>query len=205
MPRDVGKMLTRRVIYADDVGFDHETFGVVVRSPHSHARVLALDTSAGCGAPGVLAILAGEDVARIAGPLPRIIRHERMAARSRCTSTDRSLRLTECGTLGTAWPSWSPRPRSKRARRRGWLKSTTIGCLNMSIRSSPPRIRQSGQTVPDNLAFDWQFGDPARCKTLFAKAAHIVGIKVYYSRARDLQMPARSGDIRKVVAKWTQA
>src|SRR5262245_30167520 len=47
--------------YVDDMVLPGMAFGVVLRSPHAHARVRAIDTSAARAAPGVLAVLTGAD------------------------------------------------------------------------------------------------------------------------------------------------
>ena len=47
--------------YVDDVRLPRMAHGVVLRSPHAHARVLSIDTAAAKAAPGVLAVLTGED------------------------------------------------------------------------------------------------------------------------------------------------
>jgi carbon-monoxide dehydrogenase large subunit len=47
--------------YVDDVKLQRMAFGVVVRSPHAHARIRSIDTSAAMQAPGVLAVFTGED------------------------------------------------------------------------------------------------------------------------------------------------
>ena len=73
LPRDVREMLTGQAVYVDDVRFDGEAFGVVVRSPHPHARIHAIDASAAAQASGVLTIMTGHDVARAAGPLACIV------------------------------------------------------------------------------------------------------------------------------------
>jgi len=43
--------------YSDDVNVPHQAYAVVVRSPHAHARIRALDAAEARGAPGVLAVL----------------------------------------------------------------------------------------------------------------------------------------------------
>ena len=43
--------------YSDDVTLPRQAYAVVVRSPHAHARIRALDASAASKAPGVLAVL----------------------------------------------------------------------------------------------------------------------------------------------------
>ena len=47
--------------YTDDVSVAQQAFAIFVRSPHAHARVSAIDTSAALGRAGVLAVLTGRD------------------------------------------------------------------------------------------------------------------------------------------------
>ncbi len=43
--------------YIDDVVYPGMAFGVVLRSPHAHARIKSIDTAAAKAAVGVLAVL----------------------------------------------------------------------------------------------------------------------------------------------------
>lgn len=47
--------------YVDDLTLPNMAHGVVLRSPHAHAKILNIDTSAAKAAPGVLAVLTWED------------------------------------------------------------------------------------------------------------------------------------------------
>jgi len=47
--------------YTDDVSVAEQTSAVFVRTPHAHASIVAIDTSAARAHPGVLAILTGDD------------------------------------------------------------------------------------------------------------------------------------------------
>src|SRR5437867_6866090 len=47
--------------YVDDMVLPRMVFGHVLRSPHAHARIRSIDTTAAKGAPGVLAVLTGAD------------------------------------------------------------------------------------------------------------------------------------------------
>ena len=49
--------------YSDDVSLAREAHATIVRSPHAHAQILSIDTSAARGAPGVVAVLTGADLA----------------------------------------------------------------------------------------------------------------------------------------------
>jgi carbon-monoxide dehydrogenase large subunit len=50
--------------FHNDVNLPGQVYAVVVRSPHAHARILSIDTRAALAAPGVLAVLTGDDLAR---------------------------------------------------------------------------------------------------------------------------------------------
>src|ERR1700746_69519 len=50
--------------YVDDVRAANEARGYVLRSPHAHARIAGLDAERAQTAPGVLAVLTGEDLRR---------------------------------------------------------------------------------------------------------------------------------------------
>src|SRR5881398_1791642 len=47
--------------YVDDFVLPRMVFGQVLRSPHAHARIRAIDVAAAKAAPGVLAVLIGAD------------------------------------------------------------------------------------------------------------------------------------------------
>src|SRR3954468_10820914 len=47
--------------YTDDVSVAEQTSAVFVRTPHAHASIVAIDTSAARALPGVLAVLTGDD------------------------------------------------------------------------------------------------------------------------------------------------
>src|SRR5947207_3133973 len=72
MPATIGKALTRkedlRLLrgagrYSDDLSLPGQAYAVFLRSPHAHARIVAIDTAAARAMPGVLAVLTGADVA----------------------------------------------------------------------------------------------------------------------------------------------
>ncbi|HQR46179.1 MAG TPA: hypothetical protein PK598_09220, partial [Thermoanaerobaculia bacterium] len=78
-PRLDGKFkATGRAVYTHDVRRDGLLFGRILRSPHAHARILAVDTSALAQMPGVVVELLekkevryhGEAVLALAAPSP---------------------------------------------------------------------------------------------------------------------------------------
>lgn len=72
------RLLRGRGRYVDDVRLPREARGHVLRSPHAHARIQAIDTSAAKASPGVLCILTGDDLkARGLGTLRPLVPRRR--------------------------------------------------------------------------------------------------------------------------------
>src|SRR5215207_7750230 len=57
------RFITGRGNYVDDIALPRQCYGVVVMSPHAHARIVNIDTSKAAAAPGVLGSLTGKDAA----------------------------------------------------------------------------------------------------------------------------------------------
>lgn len=57
------RFLTGAGQYTDDITLTRMTHAVFVRSPHAHARIKSVNTSAAKSAPGVIGVLEGKDVA----------------------------------------------------------------------------------------------------------------------------------------------
>src|SRR5579863_5699620 len=67
------RLLTGRGRYSDDLNLPGQAYAVFVRSPHAHALIRALDTTAAKAAPGVLAVLTSKEMrADKLNPLPHI-------------------------------------------------------------------------------------------------------------------------------------
>ncbi len=69
--KDAWDKVTGAAVYVDDLPRDGLLYGAVVRSPHHHARILAVDTRAARAVPGVVAVLTAADVpgSKTFGPL----------------------------------------------------------------------------------------------------------------------------------------
>ncbi len=64
-------LLTGRDRFADNVCLPDQAYLVFVRSPHAHAKLASIDTSAAKAMPGVLAVITGADLAQ-AGVKPLV-------------------------------------------------------------------------------------------------------------------------------------
>src|SRR5262245_13757882 len=63
------RFLTGRGRYIGDIDVPHALHAVFVRSPHAHAKIIAIDRDAASRMPGVVAIWTGADVEEAATTL----------------------------------------------------------------------------------------------------------------------------------------
>ena len=73
--REDGALLTGRARFIDDLepvaGLRH---AAILRSPHPHARIRSIDTSAAEKLPGVFGVVSGAQIAEVAGIIPSVVR-----------------------------------------------------------------------------------------------------------------------------------
>ena len=55
------RLLTGKGRYLDDINYDRQLYAVILRSPHAHADIVSINTDAAKVAPGVHAVLTGQD------------------------------------------------------------------------------------------------------------------------------------------------
>src|SRR5438067_12636610 len=80
---DGGAKVTGQAVYADDVVLPRTLHCRILRSPHPHARIVSIDTSAARRIPGVRAVITGADLPIKFGILPvtqdeRALEHEKV-------------------------------------------------------------------------------------------------------------------------------
>ncbi len=62
---DATAKATGRAVYTEDMVLPNMLYGRILRSPHAHARIRAIDTSAAEALPGVKAVITGQDVSDV--------------------------------------------------------------------------------------------------------------------------------------------
>ena len=72
---DSPRLLTGRGKYVDDLTFPRMAHVAFLRSPHAHARITRLDVEPARKAAGVVAVMTGEEVARLCKPYRGVLLH----------------------------------------------------------------------------------------------------------------------------------
>ena len=68
--REDFRLLTGQATFADDIKLPHMLHAAILRSPHAHARLTAIDATRALAIPGVVTVFTFQDIAPLAKPIP---------------------------------------------------------------------------------------------------------------------------------------
>src|SRR2546425_1313109 len=194
--------------YSDDVNLPRQAYAVVVRSPHAHALIRAIDGSAAPKADGVLAVLTGNELAAAGvGNLP--------------TDTTRKRRD---GSAAFA----TPRPALARGRARHVGDPVALVVADTAVQAADAAeqvivdyeplpvvtgareaLRAGAPAVwdeaPDNVAFVWEAGNRDAVARAFEGAAHVTKLDFVVTRvaAAPLEPRAAVGEYDRRTGRYT--
>jgi carbon-monoxide dehydrogenase large subunit len=197
------RLLTGRGRYVDDVREPNEARGFVLRSPHAHARIAALDTRRAATAPGVLAVLTGEDLQRrgLGTLMPAVPRRRRngspafvcpqpLLARDRVRYVGDPVAFIVAETSNQAKDAaelidaeYEPLP--------------AVTSAEAALAPGAPAVWDEN---PGNEAFFHEVGDKAAVDAAFAKASRIVHHDILINR-----VTANSMEPRGCLAQYDRA
>jgi carbon-monoxide dehydrogenase large subunit len=179
------RFITGHGNYVDDISRPRQAHAFMLRSPHAHARIGAIDAAAALAAPDVLAVFIGEDLERDGiGPIPCL---------SAVTNRD--------GTPSVSPPH--PAIVRDRVRHVGDTVAMVVAETAAAARDAAELIAvdyeplpavvdtahalDPGQLTvweeaPANLCFDWEIGDRAAVERAMAGARHRIALELVNNR-----------------------
>jgi carbon-monoxide dehydrogenase large subunit len=189
-----GRLVSGGGCYTDDVASTGAAWAYVVRSPCAHARIASVDTSAARAAPGVLAILTGEDVARAkfgvfeSASFPR--RHltgntsyrtaQPMLVRDKVRFVGDRVAFVVAETLAQA----------KDAAELIEVEYEQLPAVGLHDAMRPEATKVWDEAA-SNLSFETEIGNRAAVDERFARAAHVTKIRIHYPRIAPTAMEPR--------------
>jgi carbon-monoxide dehydrogenase large subunit len=194
------RLLTGRGRYTDDISMPGQTHGVVLRSPHAHARITALDTAAAKAVPGVLAVITGADLkAAGLGELPCVIPLKNKDGSARADAPRLALATDTVRHVGD--PVAFVVAETPQAARDG-AEAVMVDYDILPAATDLATAHEPGAPLvwpgaKDNIVFDWEVGDKAKADAAFARAAHVTRLTVVNNRVVVASMEARAA-----VAAW---
>jgi carbon-monoxide dehydrogenase large subunit len=179
------RFITGHGSYVDDLVRPRQAHAAMLRSPHAHARIRAVDTTAAAAVPGVLAVYTGDDVARDGlGPIPclsAVANRDGSPGAMPPRPAIAGDRVRHVGDTVTMVVAESP------AVARDAVELVAIDYEPLPAVVETAHALDAGQPlvwddVPDNLAFDWELGDAAAVTAAMAGARHRVHLDLVNNR-----------------------
>src|SRR6188474_1683561 len=194
--------------YSDDVNLPRQAYAVVVRSPHAHARVVAIETAAARQSPGALAVLTGAELAADGvGHLPTDATRQRRDGSPAFTPPRPALardRVRHVGDPVALVVAASPEAAADAADL-VVVDYAPLPAVTGAERATRPGAPAVWDEAPDNVAFVWEAGSRDTVARAFAQAAHVTHLDFVVTRvaAAPLEPRAAVGDFDRRSGRYT--
>ncbi|MGY3121962.1 CO/xanthine dehydrogenase Mo-binding subunit [Bradyrhizobium sp. S3.14.4] len=189
------RFITGKGRYVDDIKLQGMTHAHFIRSPHAHAKVKKIDSSAALNMPGVVAVLTGQQI--VDDKVGNLI------CGWAITSKDGSPMK-----MG-AWPAMAPETvrfvgqavavviaDSKNLARDAaeavvvdYEELPAVADIHAAIKAGAAQLHPE---APGNQVYDWVIGDEGATDAAFAKAANVVKLDVTNNRLAPNAMEPRA-------------
>jgi len=180
------RLLRGAARFGDDIAADGALHMVLLRSPHAHADILSIDVSAALAMPGVVGALTGADlIAAGIGPLPGGGTRTRRADGSASSGPPRdALAVARVRFVGEAVAAVfaETRAQAEDAVEQIVVDYRDLPALVSLEEAAAPGAKPHWDKLPDNIAGYARFGDEAATEAAFAKAAHVVRLRLVNNR-----------------------
>jgi carbon-monoxide dehydrogenase large subunit len=194
--------------YSDDVSLPRQAYGVVVRSPHAHALIRAVDVSTARAAPGVLAVLTGADIATDGlGNLPTDRARKKRDGSPAFTTLRPALareRVRHVGDPVALVVAETPQQAADAADLVAvdYAPLPAVAATGEATRAGAPAVWDEAS---DNVAFVWEAGNRDAVARAFEGAAHVTRLDFVVTRvaAAPLEPRAAVGEYDRRTGRYT--
>ena len=179
------RFLTGRGNYVDDINRPGQTHASFVRSPHAHAKINSVNISAAQGAPGVVAVFTGDDLAADGvGPLicgasitgkdgePNKATPHPALAQGKVRYVGDPVAVVIAETLAQA----------KDGAEQVQVDYEVLPSVVAPVAALDTGAPQVHDEAPGNLCLDWEIGDKAATDAAFANATHVTRVDLVNNR-----------------------
>lgn len=182
--REDARLITGKGSFADDVNVPGQARAVFVRSSHGHGLIRAIHAGEARKAPGVLAVITGEDL-RAAGvgyipylPLGGFTMDPPTDTPRPALAQDRVRHVGEPVVMVVAETVAQALEASEKVR----IEIEPLPAVTDVERAVVDGAPAVWPEAPNNLALTWRYGDRAAVEQAFARAAHVTKVKLVNNR-----------------------
>jgi carbon-monoxide dehydrogenase large subunit len=191
------RLVTGRGCFVADTRPHHAAHAVVLRSPHAHATIAAIDTTAATTMPGVLAVLTGVDVlADGLGPIPCVSRPRMADGRLQAIIEPRYLALAveRVRYVGDAVALVVAETvmQAKDAAEQIVVDYEPLPAVSDTAAAAAEDAPGIWPEAPGNRSFVYEIGDAAAAEAAFRRADHVTRLELRISRVSANPIEPRS-------------
>ncbi|MDA8385990.1 MAG: aerobic carbon-monoxide dehydrogenase large subunit [Actinomycetota bacterium] len=169
--------------YVDDIKLPGMLHGAVLRSPHAHARIRSIDTSAAEAHPKVKAVVTGATLESLNLAWIPSLSHDVVAV----LATDKVRFQGQEVAFVVAEDRYAARDALELIDVDYEVLPAVVDA-KLALDPDAPVIRDDIEGKKDNYIFDWEAGDKAVCDDVFAKADVVVAQDMLYPRVHPAPM-----------------
>ncbi|MBH0238616.1 xanthine dehydrogenase family protein molybdopterin-binding subunit [Methylobrevis albus] len=179
------RFITGKGRYTDDIVLKDTTYAAFVRSPHAHARILSIDTTAAKAAPGVIDVLTGADLAgdRIGGLICGWMIHSKDGSPMKAGAHP-AIAHEIVRHVGDQVAVVIAETKAQ-ARDAAELVEIDYEVLTAVVDPAKAQDADAPQIHPEaagNLIYDWHIGDAAATDAALAAAARTIKLDIVNNR-----------------------
>ena len=179
------RFITGRGRYTDDIDRPGQTYAYFVRSPHAHARINRIDKSAAEAAPGVVAVLTGEQLAAdgVGNLICGWMIHSKDGSQMKVgghpvLAKDRVRYVGDPFAIVVA----ATYPQARDAAELLDVDFEVLPAVIATDRARAEGAPLVHDEIARNTAYEWELGDKAATAEAFAKAAHVTSLDLVNNR-----------------------
>ncbi len=178
------RFLTGNGNYVDDINVTGQTYAVFVRSPHAHAKINGINTSAAAGMPGVIAIYTGEDLA--AGGVGPLICGWGITGKSGEVHNSPVHHALAMGKVNYVGDHVAVVIAETKAQARDAAEAVEVDYEELpaviGVANAEGNATVIHEEAPNNQCYDWEIGEKAPVDDAFAGAAHTTTLELVNNR-----------------------
>lgn len=168
-------LVTGRGRFCDDLPCRVDTMhAAILRSPHPHAEIRAIDASAALALPGVVCVVTGDDALRLTRPFTVAVK---AAVEHRCLATDRVRYVGEPVAVAVAATRHAAEDAIEAIAVDYRPLPAVVDPVHALAAAAPVLHPEQGGNLVSDRCF--RYGDP---EAAFAAASYRVGVTVRYPR-----------------------
>ena len=202
------RFLTGNGNYTDDINVFGQTYAAFVRSPHAHAKINGINSTAAAAADGVVAILTGEELAADGvGPL---ICGWNIAGKNGVEAHNSPVHhALAMGKVNYVGDHVALVVAETQAQADSAAEMVEVDYEELPAVIGTGKALNHATTIheeaPGNMCYDWEIGDASATDAAFANAAHTTTIEIVNNRVIPNAMEPRAclAQFNKGTGDWT--